>query len=162
LTDSAREARLYAFRLLSYRARSEKEMTERLQRRGFSQGAIDVAVRQLKKDGYLDDSALAAQIVRQASDGKRLGRAGARALLFKRGVPDDIAGAALSHDRIYDRDAELKNAEYLVERKVMSLGGVVQLRDVRRLHHFLARRGYSPEIIRSVLKDLRVMEDSET
>ena len=45
--------------LLNYRSRSEKELRERLEKKGFSENHIASTLKHLKEAGYLDDHALA-------------------------------------------------------------------------------------------------------
>lgn len=48
-----------AYRYLGYRPRSESELRERMQRRGFAAETVDVAVVRLREQSLLDDEAFA-------------------------------------------------------------------------------------------------------
>jgi len=155
LTDSAGDARRYSFRLLSYRGRSERELIEKLEKKGFSAEIISATAEYLKKAGFLDDRALALNLRRQALEQKLLGHSGARLLLLKRGIPGEIIDATLD----YDEDAEARNLQKLVDKKLRSVGNYLSDRDKKKLWNFLARRGYSFSIIKKTLKDMRMHEE---
>ena len=113
MTDSEPDARKYAFVLLSYRSRSEKELREQLGKKGFSESHITGVLRYLKQVGYLDDHALALDLKRQAFQNKLLGHARAKKFLFDRGVPDEIADEVLE----YDEEAEAQKIQKLIDSK---------------------------------------------
>jgi len=94
LTGSAAKARLYALTLLRYRGRSEKELRDRLRKKGYQQVDIDATVVNLRDSGFLDDKALAENLKRQAMTNKLLGFDGARRLMQQRGLPRQIIDRA--------------------------------------------------------------------
>jgi regulatory protein len=157
LTDSPDEARRYSLRLLSYRARSEKELRDRLEKKGFSERSISSVMQSLKDAKLLDDATLAEQLRRQAREIKLLGYGSAKAYMLKRGLPADIVEGALE----YDGHEELRNAGKLVEKKLKSMGNCLTVDDRNKLWKFLARRGYSFGTIRDVLRDLYFEETGE-
>ncbi len=59
LQDTVAAALRSAYYLLRYRDRSEREMRERLARKGYSEPVVDATVLQLKEAGFLDDLRLA-------------------------------------------------------------------------------------------------------
>jgi regulatory protein len=157
LTDSPDEARRYSLRLLSYRARSEKELRDRLEKKGFSERSISPVMQSLKDVKLLDDAALAEQLRRQAREIKLLGYGSAKAYMLKRGLPRDIVEGALE----FDGHEELRSARKLVDKKLKSMGNYLTVDDRRKLWNFLARRGYSFGTIRDVLGDLHFEETGE-
>jgi regulatory protein len=157
LTDSPDEARRYSLRLLSYRARSEKELRDRLEKKGFSRRSISPVIQSLKDAKLLDDAGLAGQLRRQAQETRLLGYGSAKAFMMKRGLPRDIVEGALE----FDESGELLNARRLLEKRLKSLGDHPTADDRRRLWNFLARRGYSSGTIRDALRDIQFEEAEE-
>jgi regulatory protein len=157
LTDSPDEAKRYSLRLLSYRARSEKELRSRLEQKGFSERSISPVIRFLKEAKFLDDAALAEQLRRQALDVKLLGFSSAKNHMIRRGLAKDIVEATLD----FDEDEELRNAQKLVEKKLKSMGNYLTAKEKKKLWNHLARRGYSFGTIRKALKDLHIEEAEE-
>jgi regulatory protein len=157
LTDSAASARKYAFKLLGYRNRSEKELEERLQKKGFTADQISDAVRQLKKAGYLDDYALALDLKRQASDNKLFGHYRTKKFLLDRGVPDEIVDSALT----YDEEAESEKIRKLIDKKLRIMGKYPDKNFRRKLFEYLIRKGYSFSTIKKSLREFSEIEEEE-
>ncbi|WP_347978701.1 regulatory protein RecX [Microbacterium sp. ProA8] len=88
--------------------------------------------------GYLDDARLAEQVVHSGVDRKGQGRQVISQSLAKRGVPRDVADAALAE--LPDDDAE--RALEFARSKAGSLRGLERDVALRRLAGQLARRGY--------------------
>lgn len=88
--------------------------------------------------GYLDDVSLAEQLTMSAAEKRGQGRRAVAETLRKRGVPRDIAEAAIA--QMPDDDAE--RALEFARSKVRSVSGKDYDADLRRLAGQLARRGY--------------------
>jgi regulatory protein len=159
LTGSACSARNYALKLLSYRGRSERELKERLLRKGFSEEEIAEAFSLLRKAGLLSDKSLAGDLKRQAFEGKLLGHRGARALMEKRGLSGETIDEVLD----YDEERELTNAQKLMDKKVAHMGNYYLTEaEKKRLWQFLARRGYSCDVIRRTMRNLKLDEEGRS
>jgi regulatory protein len=155
LTDSPDEARRYSLRLLSYRARSEKELRDRLEKKGFSRRSIAPVIQYLRDVKLLDDAGLAEQLRRQAQEIRLLGYGSAKAFMMKRGLPRDIVEGAIE----FDGAEELRNARRVVDKKLKSAGDCPTANDRKKLWNFLARRGYSFETIKDALRDIKFEEE---
>ncbi len=138
------DALRYAYRLLSYRGRSHKELEQRLILKGFPNEDIQKAIGHLKGHGYLDDPSLAESLKRVAMDLKLLGQEGARQFLRQRGIERQVIEGVLSD---YD---ELGSALRLVGKKLKGIAP--EEKTLRRLSALLRRRGYSNETIRKAIK----------
>ena len=88
--------------------------------------------------GYLDDAALAEQIVHVGLDRKGQGRRVIAQTLAKRGVPRDVADAAL----LALPDDDMERALEFARSKARSLRSLDRDTAIRRLVGQLARRGY--------------------
>jgi regulatory protein len=149
------KARQYALKLLSYRGRSVRELEERLEKKGFSQPVIRVAVQRLSDVGLIDDRALADSLIRQAVSTKLLGKKGVLRFMRVRGVPDEI----ISSLTLPGEEDELENARKLVRKKLPSLKGYPEEKIRRRLYNFLIRKGYSFDIINAAFKNRGFLSD---
>jgi len=145
------DALRYALKLLSYRGRSENELSERLARKGFPQDEMDSAIGRLRAMGYIDDAALAETLKRTALDIKLLGREGARRFLRQRGIRrEDIDKALKGYDEF---DSALKLASK--KGRALNIGGArsPNIAGARSpLAAALQRRGFSADTIRKVIK----------
>lgn len=155
--EAYEEAKAYAFRLLSVRARTQREMEQRLARRGYPARVVRRVLGTLLDLGYLDDVAFArAWLDSKAAEGlpgRRLALAGLR----RAGVPPQVAEEVVG--RYYEDVAEADLALEAARRRAGRLVGLP--RDVarRRLAAYLARRGFERE---AVADALRVLEEEES
>lgn len=92
--------------------------------------------------GYLDDAAFAEQLAMSAVERKGEGRRAVADTLRKRGIPRDIAEAALAE--LPDDDAE--RALEFARSKVRGVDGAEYDAALRRLAGQLARRGYPSSV----------------
>jgi len=157
LTGSAAKARSYALTLLRYRGRSEKELRDRLRKKGYQQVDIDATVVNLRDSGFLDDEALAENLKRQAMTNKLLGFDGARRFMQQRGLPRQIIDRAL----MYDEETELRSIEKLIDKKQRTIEKYPEPKRTRSLIGFLMRKGYPLHIIRKALKNRYLHEEME-
>jgi regulatory protein len=149
LTGSHDKAKQYALKLLSYRGRSEREIEERLRKKGFTKAAAFSVIKHLKDIGLIDDVSLAESLKRQAVVTKLLGREGAKRYILKRGISRELTDSVFRHEANVDID----NAGRLVDRKLGTLRNYPPDIIRRRLYSLLLRRGYSSETISKVLID---------
>jgi len=145
--DSISDAVSYSIRLLSIRGRSEKELKERLTKKGFNQGTMEKAIDVLRGYGYINDRRLAERLISYAFTDRKLGRRGTTSFLHKRGIPVEI----ITESGIESLD-ERPGAEELVRKKAPRISGLPEDKKKRRLYGMLSRRGYSSETISYVLK----------
>lgn len=145
--DSHSNALKYAFRLLGYRDRSEKEMYEKLIRKGFSEKVALETVDYLKDKGFIDDRRLAEILKKDAIERKHLGKSGTRSYLMNKGIAVDIVEDILGNDGDY-----LDAAKSLVKKKLRNMKVYDEETIKRRLWGMLSRRGFSYDTIDRVLK----------
>lgn len=155
MTDSANDANLYAIRLLGYRGRSESELRDRLARKGFRQDVIDSTLLRLKEAGLVNDRTLAANLKRQALEGRLLGYRGAKTFMLKRGLSRPVVESVLG----YDEETELGNAVKFLDKKITAMRSYPSGERKRKLWNLLARRGYSQDVIRKAMRDFNFDEE---
>src|SRR5271169_1993420 len=140
-----------AYRLLTYRLRSHAELRQKLDEKGFNATIIDAVIEALQRFGYVNDSQFAEQL---ASCRIRLHGWGKRRIeqeLLKKGVERQVVIETLAS--IFEKDIEIDTAKKVASRKLISLGSVDREIKYRRLAGFLERRGFSFDVIRTVLRD---------
>lgn len=148
--ETKRKALEDAYRLLSFRARSEAEIRKRLQRKGYEEEVVTQVTTRLRDIGFLNDEAFAQSWV--DARGKTRGR---RALAFElrqKGVANEVARQTL--DERKDEDAEQEAAKSAAVKKV-GLRPADRSREAQaKLSAFLQRRGFAWNVIRPVLAEL--------
>ncbi|HXX80220.1 MAG TPA: regulatory protein RecX [Thermodesulfovibrionales bacterium] len=155
---------LYAYKLLGYRGRSEKEMMRRLRIKGFDEPVISNVIIRLKSSGLLDDRTLASSLTRYAAESRKLSAAGTRRFLMERGIPRDLI-----NDVLVDMD-ETETARRVVEKMLTTWAkrGLSRHQPphftpeiTKKLYGILYRKGYPSEIIKRTLKQFSCKEDME-
>ncbi|MEO0069691.1 MAG: RecX family transcriptional regulator [candidate division WOR-3 bacterium] len=147
LDEQYRQCRDYAFLLLSYRARSRKELTERLKKKGYSEKIIERVMNRLIELGLIDDERLARDFVESRIKVGHKGKWRVRAELLKLGIPKEMV-----EREIKAAPDEVAAAEMVVEHYLPRYRNLDPKTRKRRLIGLLARRGFSPETIARVLK----------
>jgi len=148
--EQIKEARDYAFLLLSYRARSCKEITERLLRRKHEREIIQEVVEELKRLHYLDDRAFAIEWAEMRLRGKR-GKRLIRQELLKKGIEKEIINDSI--DEVFNKVASTEDelAWQAIERKIPRYQKLEKSKAYRRIKDFLIRRGFSLETTENTL-----------
>ncbi len=143
------KAKKCAYRLLKYRARSVKEIKDRLENKGFSSGICDEVISELTRLGYLDDCRFADMLAGEIIKFRPGGIAFIRSALKAKGVAPDAADFVIAGIKdVYDEHA---SAYKLALGRSERLKGVEQKKAKQRLYNFLARRRFNRETILEAL-----------
>ena len=136
-------ARNRAMELLSRRPMSEKELIDKLIRKGEDEETAADCARWLRENGFLDDESYAAAVARHyAAKGYGPGRV--RAELSRRGVDRQLWDGTI--------EAMPENSEKMDRFIAARLTDPEDREQVRKVSAALYRRGYSWEEIRSALR----------
>ena len=135
---------------LTGQARSRSELAGKLAAKGVPDDLAARLLDRFEEVGLVDDEAFARAWVSSRGPGKGLARRALAQELRRKGVADDVAREAL--DEI-DPGAEEETARALVRKRMRSMQGVDGDKATRRLVGLLARKGYSPGLAFSVVKD---------
>ncbi|MGV0834728.1 recombination regulator RecX [Mycolicibacterium thermoresistibile] len=151
-TEARREeqARAYCLRLLTARARTRAELTDKLAQRGYREDLSEQVLDRLEQVGLIDDADFAEQWVRSRHTNAGKGKRALAAELRKKGVDNDIITAALAD---IDAGAERDRAEQLVRDRLRreKLTDDDDTKVTRRLVGMLARRGYNQSMALDVV-----------
>lgn len=139
-------ARLFAYKLLNYRPRAERELQRRLVQKGYSKEVTESTINTLKRMGYIEDRSFARYWVKERF-GKK-GTFGIRQELLEKGIDIIIVNEALAE---LGPDDEYSCALKLAEKKIRLSGGICPH---PRLAGYLGRRGFSNEVIYKVCHTL--------
>lgn len=138
-----------AFHYLGHRARSVGEVRERLFRYGYGEQTVAHVIERLEELGYLDDRQFA-----RAFAGEKSGKYGPRRVLSdlrRSGVDESTAQEIVEEE--FSGVSELEAARSAAKRRYNSEDGSDAL--ARRVHGFLARRGYSPGVCTEIALEYR-------
>jgi len=135
-----------ALRLLSFRARSSREMRDRLLRAGFAQETVEAEVQRLEAVSLLDDERFAEDFTRSSVNYRKLGRRSVRAGLVAKGVDRTTIEAAVAD---LDEASEQERADALASSRARRYVGKERAAAFASLAGFLMRRGFDPWVART-------------
>jgi regulatory protein len=148
---SALKARAYAFLLLKYRQRSEKEISDRLKKKNFPEELIKETLAFLREKKFIDDFAFARSWIRE-----RLARSiGPRRLkqeLKLKGIPPEIIEDNLREAQQFYNESE--TARELAASRFSRMKSLEPGVAKRRLYAYLLRRGFSPDTVIDIINQL--------
>ncbi len=148
------ETKLAAFRILSVRSHSKFELKRKLIQREFSPNVINEVFQEFERFGYLDDRHFA-MVFAEEKLRKRQGSNKIRNQLLAKGVDRETIDFVL---REISSETQEESALYLAEKKLKSMA--VKESDSfkikAKIYSFLQNRGFSGDIISSVIEKLNL------
>lgn len=145
-----------ALHFLSYRQRTEKEITDKLLREGIDASFVEEVIQKLHSEGYLNDQLFAKQF---ASDQIRLGKKGTKWISYelqKKGVSEHHIAEAIAS--ISDEEAE-HALKISALKKWNQLASKPYLERMRKTTGYLLRRGFTRAEVQRILKEIVVEEE---
>lgn len=151
--DRVRAAREAAMGYLSYGARTEREVRQKLIRSGFDEHVAEDTVARLRELGYLDDAAYARSYVEARFRNRGYGPGRLRGDLLRRGIAAALIDAVL--DDLTEQEDMLEAARRHAEKRWPRLADEPDARKRRKkLSDYLVRRGFSYDIACSIIDEL--------
>lgn len=144
------KATAYAYRLFSLRPRSEKELRDRLFRKGYGRATVYEVIALLKEKNIIDDLKFANLWVESRMRSRPKGTMLLRRELREKGVEQVIIEKALSERGAVDEEGV---ARELAAQKLGSMRGLSEEKAKKRLFGFLARRGFNFGMIEGIVRD---------
>ena len=151
MEDQLENYRNLAYRYLTIRNRSEKEIRDYLASKKASQEVIDRIVTSLIEKKFLNDEEFARLWIRQRARLKPKGKALLKIELRQKGISDEIITTVLSEIQ-EDIPDELEQAKRLISRKMQQLAGKPRQETYAKVGAFLARRGFSWEVSKKAIE----------
>lgn len=148
-----KRAKNTAYRYLTIRPRSRKELADKLQDKEFSDQIIAAVLEHVARLGYLDDGKFAAQWAASRIRSRGFGRRRLEQELRLKGIGRDIIKETLN--TLFEEAPEAATARKEAEKKLRTLTRFEPEVRRRRLAGFLERRGFSSDIIRTILHIVR-------
>ncbi len=145
------KAKNYAYRLLGFGPRSEKELKRKISGKGYSKKITSRVVNDLMHEGLVDDKKFASDWIRRRLEYNPRSLSVIKYELLARGIDEDIAEKQLGEVAL-DFDEE-KMVRAIVKQRISIVAGLDQQKAKQRLYSFLKRRGFSSEVILKILSD---------
>ena len=148
--DSADQAFARALRYLGYRARSVAEVRNYLRLRGGTDAVVDATIDKLRGFNVIDDETFARNWALSRAQSQGYGPRRIEQELKTKGVVDSVIRAVVKE--LFDQEDEENRARKILE-KNFSGENFQEPRTLRRAVAFLQRRGYSANVIFTLLRD---------
>lgn len=141
-----------AYRLLTYRPRSVAEIEAKLRDKEFDDIIVQQVMSELGRLGYVNDRQFARQWTESRIRLSGFGRRRIERELTVKGVAREIIREVFAE--VFGNETELETAKQVAEKKCVSMKKLDFETRRRRLAGFLERKGFSFDIIRTVLKSI--------
>ena len=142
-----------AIRFLSYRPRSEWEISNKLKNKKYPIFIIEETIHWLKEKTFINDRQFSLMWIKDRLTNKPLGKLRIRKELYNKGIDSDIIESTVNSFFKKDED-ELELAYQLIERRRNSLRlKNVQL-EPQKIINLLKNRGFSYYVINHIYDDL--------
>ncbi len=138
-----------AFRFLGYKARTEKELKDKLNNEGYPEEIIIKIIELFKYYGYINDEIYAKGHINNRLKFKPMGKKLLKYELLKKGVDNDIIENTINNLEIDELDIVTK----LIEKKTKNKSEFTQ-KDKEKLYNYLLRKGFNYDIINKAIKTI--------
>lgn len=143
-------AYIAALKMLSGRELSERQVRQRLARRGYDEDAIDEAIARLTRDRSLDDERAAKAIAHAETTFKKRGERRVKQRLAAAGIAPAVAQRAIQETfAAVDADALLTAA---LQKRLRGRDHIADDREFQRLYRFLIGQGFEPDRVLALLR----------
>jgi len=151
--EALTKAKNDAIRFLSYRPRSEWEISNKLKNKKYPIFIIEETIHWLKEKNLINDRQFSLMWIKDRLTNKPLGKLRIRKELYNKGIDSDIIESTVNSFFKKDED-ELELAYQLIERRRNSLRlKNVQL-EPQKIINLLKNRGFSYYVINHIYDDL--------
>lgn len=137
-----------AYRLLSFRPRSEKEVRDYLKKRKIRPRLIEWLISQLKTQGYLNDEKFAQWWLEQRATFRPRGKRALRQELRQKGVAGEVIEAVVGELE------ELPLAKKSAQKKARALEKLDRQEFQQKLTAYLSRQGFSWPTIKLIIDEM--------
>ncbi|MCI8835460.1 MAG: regulatory protein RecX [Ruminococcus sp.] len=142
-----KRAKLRAMHLLTDMARTEKGLREKLRHNLYPEDIIEETLAYVRSFGYLDDTRYAQNFIESRKTSKS--RKELYAALRQKGVSAEIIEQAFSS--CYPEETEQEAIRHLLRKKRIDPSQISR-EERQKLYGYLARKGFSYEVVRSALE----------
>ena len=150
-SDTVQGAKEAVFRLLRVRSRGEKEIRDRLIRKGFSPGNIESVVQYFKDIDLINDRQFTQKWIASRL-AKPFGANRIRFELREKGIDDSLVQQEL--DQAAKEYSEFEVASELAKRQAAKYRGLETGKMRQRVYAYLCRRGFNYQTVMKAVRQL--------
>ncbi|MCM8781897.1 MAG: recombination regulator RecX [Candidatus Omnitrophica bacterium] len=152
MSEELKKAKIYALRVVNFRPRSAKELTNKLKEKNFSDNIIAEVISEFKKKGFLNDAKFSRLWINSRMASKPKGEALLKRELMEKGVTNDVINEVIEEAK--SEYSEYEIVKNLADQRMERLRDLDKRTAKRRLFGFLKRRGFNFETIMKVLNEV--------
>ena len=149
--DTFEQAKGYIFRLLKIRFRSEKEVRDKLRKKGFSEPTADDAVGYFKGIDLINDRLFAQKWIAWRLN-KPFGIHRIRFELKEKGIAPELIKEELGQAMLEYREIDV--AGRLAKHQALKHRDIPREKVKQRVYGYLLRRGFNPAIVMKAIQDI--------
>ena len=147
-----KKAQNMALRLLTYRARSGKEVHEYLERKGFEEAVIKKTIDSLREYNYLDDKKFTEEYINYRKN-RGFGFIRIRYELLMKGIDKKIIDSAI--DKNFNPDDDFERIKAILTKRIKTEPPFCE-NFLFKQSLYLKKRGFQDDLIIRALKEYRV------
>ena len=151
------KAKNKALNILSKADQSEKKIKEKLSS-DFEDSTIEKVLQFLKDNKFIDDKLLAQKIVNTNVNLNKCGKNKIKQNLYNKGIDSESISEAISN---IDSNIEFENAMHLAKKRYERIKNDDKRKIYQKLSQHLAYKGFSYDIIKSVLNKILNFDEYE-
>lgn len=136
-----------AFKYISYKNRTEKEVKDKLLEKDYSEEVIENILETLREYNYVNDEKYAIDMQKELINFKMYGEYRIRQILFQKGINKEIVDCLE-----YDYEKMYNNAIKLLKSKYKNISP--DYKEKQKIFGFLTRKGYSYDIIKESYEEV--------
>ncbi len=147
------KARDKAFKFLGFKARTQKELYNKLLEKEFSEEVSQKIVEEMKSYKYIDDEVYAQNFLKEKMNYKGIGTSRIKFELSQKGISREIIDGLFDESQYYEE--QLEKVKELIETKTrrIDLENITD-KEKKKVYDFLLRRGYNYNIINEAFKEI--------
>lgn len=139
-----------AYRFLSYKPRTEKEIRKKLKENKISEKSTEKVISTLKELKYIDDSQFAKMYLEEKLANNPKGKRLIAVKLAEKGINKEVISSVI--DSQYSEDNEIKKAKELLKKYLKKVRVKSESDKKQKCYRYLLTRGFDYEIVKSVCK----------
>ncbi len=149
--ESVNDALVVAMKSLQRAAQTKAQINDKLARRAYTNEVIDVVLNKLEAMYLIDDEKYAKDYISYRSRTTPLGSRYLKLKLAQKGVPKEVAEAAVKE---ISPDDELVLARVAAAKRQRTMGRFNPEQRKLKLARFLASRGFRSDVIYKLIKEI--------
>ncbi len=147
------KARDAAFKYLGFKARTQKELFNKLLEKEYSEEVAEKICEEMIKYKYIDDLSYAQNYLKEQLSFKGNGTSKIKFQLLQKGISREIIDSLFEEDDFHTE--QLEKAKQLIEVKTrrIDLENITD-KEKKKVYDFLLRRGYSYSVVNEAFKEI--------